>query len=96
MCRGLSSWCVSSDPSAEILTDPNQLSSALDLENGHSLKTLAEESREESKTMRALTEKATSDATAVKVLTIITLTYLPATAVLVSLLSSLTIFCNKT
>lgn len=35
--------------------------------------------------MHALTEKATRDAAAVKVLTIVTLVYLPTTAVLVSL-----------
>ena len=36
--------------------------------------------------MRKLTEKATSDAAAVKVLTVITLIYLPATVVSVGLL----------
>jgi hypothetical protein len=51
---------------------------------GHSLKTLAEEARIENTTMRRLTEKATADAAAVKVLTIMTLVYLPATVVSVS------------
>jgi hypothetical protein len=51
------------------------------LGNGHSLKALAEEARSENVTMRRLTEKATQDAAAVKVLTIMTLVYLPATVV---------------
>ena len=58
-----------------------QLSSLLDLGNGHSLKQLAEEARQENTTMRKLTEKSTKDAAAVKVLTMITLIYLPATVV---------------
>lgn len=58
-----------------------QLSSLLDLGNGHSLKELAEEARQENTTMRKLTEKSTKDAAAVKVLTMITLIYLPATVV---------------
>ncbi|MCJ1394648.1 hypothetical protein MMC18_007528 [Xylographa bjoerkii] len=57
------------------------LSNLLDLATGHSLKTLAEEARKENITMRTLTEKTTHDAAAVKVLTIITLIYLPATVV---------------
>lgn len=61
-----------------------QLSSLLDLGNGNSLKTLAEEARQENTTMRKLTEKSTQDAAAVKVLTMITLVYLPATVVSVS------------
>ena len=60
------------------------MSSLLDLGNGHSLKLLAEEARTENVTMRRLTEKATQDAAAVKVLTIMTLVYLPATVVSVS------------
>ena len=63
-----------------------QVSSLLDLGNGHSLKTLAEEARVENTTMRTLTEKATADAAAVKVLTIMTLVYLPATVVSVRLI----------
>ena len=58
-----------------------QLSSLLDLGNGNSLKELAEEARRENTTMRRLTEKSTQDAAAVKVLTMITLVYLPATVV---------------
>lgn len=65
------------------MTTP-QLSSLLDLENGRALKTLAQDARWESQAMRNLTEKATRDAAAVKVLTIITLVYLPATVVSVS------------
>lgn len=62
-----------------------QLSSLLELGNGHSLRQLAEESRQENLTMRNLTEKSTQDGAAVKVLTMITLVYLPATVVSVSL-----------
>ena len=58
-----------------------QLSSLLDHGNGSSLKQLAEEAKKENITMRRLTEKSTKDAAAVKVLTIITLIYLPATVV---------------
>lgn len=57
------------------------LSNLLDHGNGSSLKQLAEEARKENITMRELTEKGTKDAAAVKVLTIITLIYLPATVV---------------
>ena len=59
----------------------HQLSSLLDLGNGNSLKELAEEARQENTTMRKLTEKSTRDAAAVKVLTMITLIYLPVTVV---------------
>jgi hypothetical protein len=55
----------------------------LDLGSGNALKTLAIESRNENAIMQALTEKATKDAGAVKVITVVTLIYLPATAVLV-------------
>ena len=58
-----------------------KLSSLLDLGTGNSLKELAEEARKENITMRTLTEKGTRDAAAVKVLTMITLIYLPATVV---------------
>ena len=58
-----------------------QLSSLLDLGNGYSLKELAEEARKENTAMRKLTERSTKDAAAVKVLTMITLIYLPATVV---------------
>lgn len=64
------------------------LSSFLDLGNGHALQNLARESRQENEGMRKLSErmheltkKATRDAAAVKVLTIMTLIYLPATVV---------------
>ncbi len=56
-------------------------SSALDLENGHSLRALAEEASNEGAVMRGLTEKATQDAAAVKVITVITMIYLPLTVV---------------
>ena len=61
------------------------MSSLLDLENGYALKELAEESSKDNDAMRMLTEKATQDAAAVKVLTVITLIYLPASAVSVGL-----------
>jgi hypothetical protein len=57
------------------------LSSLLDLKNGQSLRKLAEESREENAVMKSLSEKATADASAVKVITIITLVYLPTSVV---------------
>jgi Mg2+ and Co2+ transporter CorA len=56
-------------------------SSLLDLENGQSLRGLAEEARREGKVMHSLTEKATQDAAAVKVITVITMIYLPLTVV---------------
>ena len=56
-------------------------SSALDLENGPSLRALAEEARKEGKVMHRLTEKATQDAAAVRVITVITMIYLPLTVV---------------
>ena len=58
-----------------------KLSNILDLGNGSSFKQLAEEARNENISMRRLAEKTTQDAAAVKVLTIITLVYLPATVV---------------
>jgi hypothetical protein len=45
---------------------------------------LAEEARRENVAIRRLTEKATQDAAAVKVLTILMLVYLPASVVSVS------------
>ncbi len=59
----------------------NQLSDLLSLGNGFSLKQLAEEAKVDNVIMRRLAEKTTQDAAAVKVLTIITLIYLPATVV---------------
>ncbi len=55
---------------------------------------LAEEARKENFTMRTLTEKGSQDAAAVKVLTIITLIYLPATVVSVSLTGSVNEFID--
>jgi hypothetical protein len=57
------------------------LSSLLDLKNGQSLRKLAEESKRENAVMKSLSEKATADASAVKVITIITLIYLPTSVV---------------
>jgi hypothetical protein len=53
-------------------------------DNGHSLKSLAQESRVENQIMRRLTEKGTRDASAVKAITVITILYLPTTVVAVS------------
>jgi hypothetical protein len=60
----------------------------LELNNGFALQSLAKESRKENEEMRKLsqrmywlTEKGTQDAAAVKVLTILTLIYLPTTVV---------------
>jgi hypothetical protein len=73
---------------AKIQASSVLLSSLLDQSSGHALETLAQESRNENMEMRALsermhklTEKATQDAAAVKVLTIMTLIYLPATVI---------------
>ena len=67
-----------------MLTRLLQLSSLLELGNGNTLKQLADQTRKENHSIRVLTEKGTQDAAAVKVLTIITLIYLPATVVSVS------------
>ena len=57
------------------------LSSLLDLDNGISLKRLTQEATEESGSMRRLAERSTQDAATVKMLTVITIVYLPATAI---------------
>ena len=62
-----------------------QVANILQLDNGNALQLLAIEARNENKIMQSLTEKATGDAAAVKVLTVITLIYLPTTAVLVGI-----------
>ncbi|KAH7386569.1 hypothetical protein BKA64DRAFT_646116 [Cadophora sp. MPI-SDFR-AT-0126] len=49
--------------------------------NAKSLHDLAQESKEENSKMRILTERSTRDAAAVKILTVITLIYLPVTVV---------------
>ena len=66
----------------------NIVSSFLELSSGFALQQLTRESRRENEAMRQLsermhhlTEKATRDAAAVKVLTIMTMIYLPATVV---------------
>jgi hypothetical protein len=66
----------------------NLVSGFLELKNGFALQSLAKESRMENQEMRklsermhALTEKTTQDAVAIKVLTILTLIYLPTTVV---------------
>lgn len=70
------------------------LSSLLDLENGISLKRLAHEAAEESGNTRRLTEKSTQDAATVKMLTVITIIYLPATAISVRFLSARLVTTN--
>lgn len=60
-----------------------QVSNILDLNNGNTLKVLALESRVENANMSLLTKKSVQDAAMVKVLTIITLVYLPLTVVTV-------------
>lgn len=68
-----------------------KIANLFDLSNGENLKTLAEDSRSESNAMRQLSEKGFRDAVAVKVLTIVTLVYLPTTVVAVSASPP---FCN--
>ncbi|PMD46644.1 hypothetical protein L207DRAFT_577491 [Hyaloscypha variabilis F] len=57
------------------------LSDLLQYENANSLSGLMEETKNEHGKVRILTEKSTRDAAAVKILTIITLIYLPVTVV---------------
>lgn len=57
------------------------LSGLLDYENAYSLRLLAEEARNDNMAMRNLTEKATKDSGAIKIITIITVFFLPATVV---------------
>ena len=64
-----------------------QLSSILEHGNQVSLVQLLDEAREETNTTRKLIEQSAQDASAVKVLTIITLIFLPSTAVAVNVLS---------
>ncbi|KAL1970711.1 hypothetical protein VTN77DRAFT_4355 [Rasamsonia byssochlamydoides] len=58
------------------------LSNLLDYEEANALKGLAQASREEGKLMSVLTLQSTRDAAAVKILTIISLFYLPTTSVI--------------
>lgn len=60
------------------------LSDLLDYENAYSLRTLAEDSRKDNYHMRVLTEKTTQDSASIKIITIITVVFLPATVVAVS------------
>ena len=73
---------------ARLQSITNLVSSFLDLSNGFALQELAKESRRENEEMlklntrmHGLAEKNTQDAAAVKVLTILTLIYLPVTVV---------------
>ncbi|KAK5093347.1 hypothetical protein LTR70_004719 [Exophiala xenobiotica] len=61
----------------------NLIGNMLELDNGNALKNLAQASKDENVIMLRLTQKSTSDAAAVKILTVTTLIYLPATVVLV-------------
>ena len=56
-------------------------SSVLELENGSALRKLAEGARQEGVVMKDLAQKSTEDAAAVKVITVITLIYLPLSVV---------------
>jgi hypothetical protein len=56
----------------------------LSYEEAVALKDLTRETQLESKSMHHLTERSTKDAAAVKILTVITLIYLPTTIVAVS------------
>lgn len=55
----------------------------LELNNSHTLKLLAIKAADEGAIMQQLTKKATEDAAAVKILTVLTLIYLPSTVVMV-------------
>ena len=66
---------------AELQGITNLVASFLDLSSGFALQELAKESGKENEQMRKLTQKSTLDAAAVKVLTILTLIYLPTTVV---------------
>ncbi|KAI9685934.1 MAG: hypothetical protein M1822_004212 [Bathelium mastoideum] len=63
----------------------NLLSDLLSYENTTALKSIAQESKEDNEYMRHLTAKATEDSKAIKVITIITVFFLPATVVAVRL-----------
>lgn len=65
----------------ELQSITNLVASFLDLSSGFALQDLAKESGKENEQMRLLTQKSSQDAAAVKVLTILTLIYLPATVV---------------
>ena len=69
-------WCPTK-------ADCSWIGNLLDLENGNALRSLAQASREENVVMLKLSEKATKDAAAVKILTVTTLVYLPVAVVLV-------------
>jgi hypothetical protein len=60
-----------------------QLSDLLSYEEAVALKDLTSETQQESKAMMHLTERSTKDAAAMKILTVITLIYLPTTIVFV-------------
>lgn len=66
---------------AELQGITNLVASFLDLSSGLALQDLTKESAKENEQMRILAQKSTQDAAAVKVLTILTLIYLPATVV---------------
>ncbi len=76
---------VSLGPESGSVSNLFKLSGLLDHGNGLALRDLAVQAKHENEVMRQLTEKGTRDAAAVKVLTVITLIYLPATVVSVSI-----------
>ncbi|OCL07709.1 hypothetical protein AOQ84DRAFT_440040 [Glonium stellatum] len=67
--------------SSKLQSTKGLISTLLDRANGHNLKLLGEEARQENILMRQLAEKGTRDSSVVKTLTVITLIYLPATVV---------------
>jgi hypothetical protein len=76
------------------LTPELWISSLLEHQNGYNLdrqmmalKKIEQESSEENATMRKLAEKSSRDSSSVRILTIITLIYLPCTAVSVGFIA---------
>lgn len=70
-------------PGTAQLVNLVQVSNILELNNSGKLKELAMKAAEEGMEMQKLTMKATQDAAAVKILTILTLIYLPSTVIMV-------------
>ena len=64
--------------------NPSQTSQFLELQTALALKKIQTDTQQESKSMHALTKKGHNDSKSLKVLSIITLVYLPATITMVS------------
>jgi hypothetical protein len=82
-----------------VLTFAFQIASLLERLNGHNLdqqmsalQNLERQAQEENSIMRQLAEKNSHEATSVKILTIMTLIYLPCTVVSVSLYAPLSLY----